>query len=123
MKPTSNLTASVSGAATRNAIALLAVVAGVAALIWLRAILTPLLMALFLMVLIGGHRAERIAPGEYRFSVAVHQPKTVPAALNGLGLWSALMLLLTVINYGFPIARSLATPGTAVPAVKVGERW
>jgi predicted PurR-regulated permease PerM len=54
MKPSANLTPSFSGEAVRNAVVLLAVVAGVAALVWLRGILTPLLMALFLMVLIDG---------------------------------------------------------------------
>jgi cytochrome c oxidase subunit 1 len=46
----------------------------------------------------------------------------LPAALNGFGLWLALMLALTVVNYGFPIAHLLATPGTAVPAILVGAR-
>jgi hypothetical protein len=31
------------------------------------------------------------------------------------------MIGLTIVNYGFPIVHSLATPGTAVPAVRVGE--
>ena len=71
-------------------------------------------------MMIRGQRAERVEPGEYRFSVAVHQPKTAPPALNGLGLWSALMLLLTIINYGFPIAHLMAQPDTATPVVRVG---
>jgi cytochrome c oxidase subunit 1 len=53
----------------------------------------------------------------------VRPPRALPAALNGFGLWLGLMVALTIVNYGFPIAHSLATPGTAVPAVKVGERW
>jgi cytochrome c oxidase subunit 1 len=32
------------------------------------------------------------------------------------------MVALTVVNYGFPIAHLLATPDTAVPAVRIGER-
>ena len=54
----------------------------------------------------------RTEPGAYRFSVAAHQPRTMPAALNGLGLWVSLMLALTVINYGYPIMHLLATPNT-----------
>jgi cytochrome c oxidase subunit 1 len=46
----------------------------------------------------------------------------VPVALNGLGLWVGLMIALTIVNYGFPIAHAIATPGTAVPAIMVGER-
>jgi cytochrome c oxidase subunit 1 len=75
--------------------------------------------ALFIAVLIDGQRAPRAEPGAYRFSVAVHEPRHVPAALNGFGLWLGLMIGLTVINYGFPILHFLAAPGTAVPAVMV----
>ena len=46
-------------------------------------------------------------------------PRTVPAALNGFGLWLGLMVGLTAINYGFPILHLLAA-GNAAPAVIVG---
>jgi cytochrome c oxidase subunit I len=75
--------------------------------------------ALFLSVLVSGHRALRVEPGDYRFSVAVHQPRTMPAALNGLGLWFGLMLALTVINYGFPIAHLMALSSTSVPVIHI----
>jgi len=75
---------------------------------------------LFLIVLVRGQMSARVVPGTYRFSVAVHPPRTVPAVLNGFGLWLGLMIALTVTNYGFPIVNSLATSGTAVPAVMVG---
>jgi cytochrome c oxidase subunit 1 len=77
---------------------------------------------LFVIVLLRGQTAPRIEPGVYRFSVAAHPPATLPAALNGFGLWLGLMVGLTLVNYGFPIAHLLATPGTAVPAVMVGWR-
>jgi cytochrome c oxidase subunit I len=76
--------------------------------------------ALFLIVLVRGQMAARIEPGFYRFSVALREPRTVPAALNGFGLWLGLMVALTIVNYGFPIAHALATPETGVPAVMVG---
>jgi len=78
---------------------------------------------LFFVVLVHGMTTQRVQPATYRFSVAVHPPRALPAALNGFGLWLGLMVALTIANYGFPIVHSLATPGTAVPAVKVGERW
>ena len=78
---------------------------------------------LFLVALVRGQTAPRTEPATYRFSVAVRPPHALPAALNGFGLWLGLMVALTVFNYGFPIAHSLATPGTAVPAIMVGERW
>lgn len=76
--------------------------------------------ALLLTVLIRGHRAERVEPALYRFSVAVHPPRVVPVALNGYGLWVGLMLLLTAINYGFPIAHLLSLPDTSVPVIRIG---
>ena len=75
--------------------------------------------ALFILVLLRGHSGVRMAPGEYRFSTPVHAPVTVPVALNGFGLWLGLMIGLTIINYGYPIAQLIAR-GTPVPAVYVG---
>jgi cytochrome c oxidase subunit I len=77
---------------------------------------------LFFLVLAGGQTALRTGPGAYRFNVAVHPPRSLLAALNGFGLWLGLMVALTIVNYGFPIAHPLATPSTAVPAVWVGAR-
>jgi len=77
---------------------------------------------LFITVLVRGHQAPRVQPGAYRFSVAVHPSARVPAALNGFALWLCLMIGLTVVNYGFPIAHLLALPETSVPAVRVGAR-
>src|SRR5580704_7134218 len=76
--------------------------------------------ALFITVLVRGHRAPRVEPPEYRFSVAVHPPRTVPSALNGYGLWVGLMLTLTVVNYGFPIAQLMFRSDTSVPLVHIG---
>ena len=78
--------------------------------------------ALFFLVLLRGQLAPRAEPEPYRFSVAVRPPHRVPAALNGMGLWVSLMIALTIVNYGFPIAHAIATPGTAVPAIIVGQR-
>jgi cytochrome c oxidase subunit 1 len=41
----------------------------------------------------------------------------VPVALNGFALWIALMIGLTVVNYGYPIVQLMALPQTSVPAV------
>jgi cytochrome c oxidase subunit 1 len=76
--------------------------------------------ALFFAVLIRAHRAPKTVVEEYRFSVAVHQPKTVPVALNSFGLWLALMIGLTLFNYGYPVASLLARSDTSVPAIPVG---
>jgi cytochrome c oxidase subunit 1 len=75
---------------------------------------------LFLVILFRGQMAPHIDPAPYRFSVAVHPPVAVPAALNSYVLWVALMIALTVTNYGFPIATLAARQDTSVPAVYVG---
>jgi cytochrome c oxidase subunit 1 len=44
------------------------------------------------------------------FSLAVHPPLTVPAALNGFRLWNVLVLLLMLFAYGYPIAQFFIEP-------------
>jgi cytochrome c oxidase subunit I len=79
---------------------------------------------LFLAVLIRGQMAARREEGReegaWRFSVALHMPRSIPLALNGFGLWLALMIGLTVVNYGYPIAQLMVLEQTNVPAVHVG---
>jgi cytochrome c oxidase subunit I len=75
---------------------------------------------LFLAILIRGQRAPRVEAESYRFANAVHPPTAVPAALNSFGLWLALMIGLTITNYGFPILQLATRQGGSVPAVYVG---
>ncbi len=75
---------------------------------------------LFLLVLIRGHLGQAVEPPEFRFSVAAH-PTRIPKALNTFGLWLALMLGLSVVNYGYPIAQLLTLKQTSVPAVPIGS--
>jgi cytochrome c oxidase subunit 1 len=57
---------------------------------------------------------------EFRFSLAIHPVDHVPAALNSFGLWVALMIALTVVNYSVPIFQLLRLQQTSVPAVVIG---
>jgi cytochrome c oxidase subunit 1 len=77
---------------------------------------------LFFVILVRGHRGAQVPQPEYRFSAAIHEPETLPVALNGFGLWIGLMIALTVSNYGFPVAQLMSLPETSVPAVRVGVR-
>ncbi|MGE8580638.1 MAG: b(o/a)3-type cytochrome-c oxidase subunit 1 [Burkholderia contaminans] len=77
---------------------------------------------LFFVVLIRGHRAQRTSVEQYTFSRAVHEPRTIPVALNSFALWLALMIGLTLVNYGYPIAQLLARSDTSVPAVPIGAQ-
>ena len=77
---------------------------------------------LFLIILARGMRAPAFDAGTYRFSRAVHESTTVPLGLNSHGLWIALMIGLTITNYGFPILALAARSDTSVPAVYVGAQ-
>lgn len=77
---------------------------------------------LFFVVLIRGHGGARVEPAEFRFSTAVHEPTSLPVALNSFGLWLTLMVGLTVVNYGFPIAQLMTLKQPSVPAVYIGAQ-
>jgi cytochrome c oxidase subunit 1 len=77
---------------------------------------------LFIYILARSHAAPATDAGAYRFSMPVHPVRSVPLALNTHALWVALMIGLTITNYGFPIAALLARQDTSVPAVYVGAQ-
>jgi cytochrome c oxidase subunit 1 len=64
--------------------------------------------------------AQSLEP--YRFSEPLHAVAAVPKALNGLGVWFLLMVLLTLVNYGFPIWQLAQLKTSEVPAIYVGGR-
>ena len=75
---------------------------------------------LFVYVLAVAHLGARTREEPYCFSAALHEQERVPAALNGFAAWFALMVALTLVNYGFPIWQLAQLRGTSVPAVYVG---
>lgn len=77
---------------------------------------------LFFIVLARGHQGAPAPASRFEFSVAVHPPRTLPVALNSFGLWIALMIGLTVVNYGYPIAQLMVLKQTSVPAVWMGAQ-
>ena len=42
-----------------------------------------------------------------RYALAVNPPAQVPAALNGFALWNAILLVLMLVAYGYPIGQFL----------------
>ena len=52
--------------------------------------------------------------------MATRETVRAPALLNTFGLWVGMMIALTVINYGFPIAQLAVLKETSVPAIRVG---
>ena len=77
---------------------------------------------LFLFILARSHAQPATDAGVYRFSMPIHPVRSVPLALNSFGIWVALMIALTVTNYGYPILTLAARQDTSVPAVYVGAQ-
>ena len=77
--------------------------------------------ALFIYILATPKRQDAPA-APFTFSQAVHPNSRVPAALNGFALWVAMMIALTVVNYGYPILQLAITPDASVPIVPIGAR-
>ncbi len=77
--------------------------------------------ALLFIYILATARKREGAPAPFTFSVAVHGGPA-PALLNRFGVWVAMMIALTVVNYGFPIAQLAALKDTSVPVVRIGGR-
>lgn len=75
---------------------------------------------LFIYILFSAWLKPRQEVPAYRFSRALHEAVSVPRALTGLGVWFALMVALTLVNYGFPIWQLARLTTTSVPAFYVG---
>jgi cytochrome c oxidase subunit 1 len=75
---------------------------------------------LFLLVLLRGQRGAPVSLPEFRFAEPVHANLRLPVALNGYALWLALMIGLSLLNYGYPISQLIALKETSVPAVPAG---
>src|SRR5471030_1175663 len=81
--------------------------------------------ALFVWILARASLAARRHAGAvepYTFSRAVHEGARVPVALNGFGLWIAMMIALTVVNYGYPIVQLASLKQASVPIIQIGTR-
>jgi len=53
----------------------------------------------------GGRVAEPVSVPALGYAVSVYPPAHVPAALNGFALWNAMVLVLVVLAYGYPIGQ------------------
>jgi cytochrome c oxidase subunit 1 len=54
--------------------------------------------------------------------MAAHPGATTPPLLNGFALWIAMMIGLTVVNYGFPIVQLASLKEASVPVIPIGSR-
>ena len=73
---------------------------------------------LLITVLVRSQFGERRLAAPLQYALAVNPPKTVPGSLNGFALWNAILLVLMVIAYGYPIGQFLRLKST-VPAYEL----
>ena len=76
---------------------------------------------LFVVILARAH-FKRAEPAAFTFGVAAHPGLRPPFALNGFALWIAMMIGLTVVNYGYPIVQLALIKEASVPIVPIGSR-
>ena len=71
--------------------------------------------ALLIVILYRSHGGDKAPAGELKYARALEQGSPLPAALNSLGVWAGLMIALTVVNYGYPIAQSFLLQDNKAP--------
>jgi len=62
---------------------------------------------LLIVILVRSHFGERVLGAPLRYALAVNPPARVPASLNGFALWNAILLVLMLVAYGYPIGQFL----------------
>jgi cytochrome c oxidase subunit 1 len=67
-------------------------------------------------------KREGVAVTPFTFSRTAHPGAHTPVALNGFGLWLAMMIGLTVVNYGYPIVQLASLKEASVPVIPIGSR-
>ena len=73
---------------------------------------------LLIVILLRSQFGERRLEAPLRYALAVNPPRTVPASLNGFALWNAILLVLMVFAYGYPLGQFLALK-SSVPSYEV----
>ena len=73
---------------------------------------------LLIVILVRSQLGERRLEAPLRYALAVNPPRTVPASLNGFALWNAILLVLMVFAYGYPIGQFFVLK-SSVPAYEV----
>jgi cytochrome c oxidase subunit I len=73
---------------------------------------------LLIVILVRSQLGERRLAAPLRYALAVNPPKAVPASLNGFALWNAILLVLMLFAYGYPIGQFFLLK-SKVPAYEV----
>lgn len=74
---------------------------------------------LLIIVLLRSHFGELSLVEPLRYALAVNPPRYVPPSLNGFALWNAIVLVLMVVAYGYPIGQFFFLKSHSVPALEV----
>jgi cytochrome c oxidase subunit 1 len=74
---------------------------------------------LLIVILLRSQRGEKAEVGPLTYARALDDGSPVPRTLNSLGVWFGLMVALTLVNYGYPIAQSFFLQHNTVPAQTV----
>jgi cytochrome c oxidase subunit 1 len=74
---------------------------------------------LLIIILVRSHVGERSVTQPLRYALAVNPPRQVPPALNGFALWNAVLAVIMVVAYGYPIGQFFFLKSHSVPAVEV----
>jgi cytochrome c oxidase subunit 1 len=77
---------------------------------------------LLIVILIRSQFGERSAALPMGYALAVNPPARVPPALNGFGLWNAVLAVLMIVTYAYPIGQFFVLKQHSVPAVEVTSR-
>jgi len=77
--------------------------------------------AVLFIYILATARRNVAEPAPYSFARSLHPDDPVPAGLNGFALWIGMMVALTVVNYGFPIAQLASVKESSVPAIHMGR--
>jgi cytochrome c oxidase subunit 1 len=74
---------------------------------------------LLIVILVRSHLGGRTVREPLRYALAVNPPRQVPVALNGFALWNAVLAVLMVVAYGYPIGQFFFLKAHSVPAIEV----
>jgi cytochrome c oxidase subunit 1 len=77
---------------------------------------------LLILILVRSQLGERILAQPLRYALAINPPARVPASLNGFALWNAIVLVLMLVAYGYPIGQFFILK-SSVPAYEVTRQF
>jgi cytochrome c oxidase subunit 1 len=74
---------------------------------------------LLIVILVRSQLGKKVQAEPLGYALAVIPPVRVPPALNGFALWNAIVAVLMVVAYGYPIGQFFFMKQHSVPAVAI----